>query len=93
MIKDLLYDDDCDLVYHNKEQIQILMDRQSQTFGLTVSLDKKKLSCSNRQHVNLILNLQIYVYGQRLQVEDVLTYLVGTIIRQCILDDEITTQV
>ena len=94
-IRDLLYADDCDLVSHTVEDMQIILDLFSKAcsdLGLTISLDKTVAMFSPPPGAPYI-EPDLFVYGKRLKVVPEFVYLGSKLHQSCSLDQETTFRI
>ena len=95
LLRDLLYADDCDIVTHAEEDMQIIMDcfdRACAAFGLQISVDKTKVMYTPSRE-NSYHEPNIFVKGQRLAVVDSFVYLGSKLTQSGLLDGEVEARI
>ena len=92
LIRDLLFADDCELVVHTIEDIQIIMDcfsNTAQRFGLTVSLKKSEVLYQPKPGSSYTPPV-VKVYDTPLTSVDKFPYLRSTLSQNTVVDDDIS---
>ena len=92
-IKDLCYADDCALISHNEEELQLFMDKFSEAtkkFGLTISFKKTEVM---KQSNHSVEEPGIILDGKPLKTTNSFTYLGSTLSNDVSLDAEIKSRI
>ena len=95
LVRDLLYADDCDLVAHSAEDLQVIVDLFSNAcsdFGLSISIKKTQVMFTPAPG-EPYAEPDIFVEGTRLAVVDSFVYLGSSLSRDGSLDSEVNRRI
>ena len=95
LVRDFLFADDCALVAHTQDDLQIIMDRfaaSSRRFGLTISLKKTQVMFQPARGQPYTAP-DITIEGVKLDAVEQFTYLGSTLSRNVSIDEEISRRI
>ena len=95
LVHEMLFADDCALVAHTEEDLQVIMDRfatSCSSYGLTISLKKTEVMFQPPPGHNYIPT-SITIRGTKLNAVDQFTYLGSTLSRSANIDAEVSQRI
>ena len=95
LVREMLFADDCALVAHTEEDLQVIMDRFAtacSSYGLTISLKKTEVMLQPPPGHNYIPP-SITISGTKLNAVDQFTYLGSTLSRSANIDAEVSRRI
>jgi len=95
LLRELLYADDCALIAHSLEEVQLMVDafsRATTRFGLTISIQKTEVLHQPRPGTIPTVDT-VLVHDEPLKSVDKFCYLGGTISQNARIDDEVVARI